>query len=51
MGLEARRGSLEMITRGFAFALATEVFQQGEEIAQRLAPETVEEIEEKLAGR
>jgi hypothetical protein len=37
VGLEARRGSLEMITRGFAFALATEIFQKGEEIAQKLA--------------
>jgi hypothetical protein len=26
-GLAARRGSVEIITRGFAFALATEVFR------------------------
>ena len=39
----ARRDSLEMIARGVAFALATELFQRRKEIAQRLAPETAGE--------
>jgi len=35
--MAARRDSLELIARGVAFALATEIFQKGEEIAQKLA--------------
>tara|TARA_B110000503_G_scaffold37823_1_gene61989 strand:+ start:110 stop:223 length:114 start_codon:yes stop_codon:yes gene_type:complete len=35
--LVAKCDSLEMIARGFAFALATEILQKGGEIAQKLA--------------
>jgi len=40
---------LGMITPGFAFALAVEIFQEGKESAQKLALETAEEIEGKLS--
>ena len=38
-----------MITPGFAFALAAEIFQEGKESAQKLAIETAEDIEGKLS--
>ena len=40
---------LGMITPGIAFALAVEIFQEGKESAQKLAIETAEDIEGKLA--
>ena len=39
---------LGMITPGFAFALAVEIFQEGKESAQKLAIETAEQIKTRL---